>query len=49
MVVVVLLDISVPMTATVAITTTCNMVIMVEVARGNVSKTAAVLIMRCET
>ena len=49
MVVVVLLDISVPMTATVAITTTCDVAIMVEVARGNVSKTAAVVIMRCET
>ena len=45
MVVIVLLDVSVPMTETVIITTTCGVVIMVEVVRGNVSKTAVVVIM----
>ena len=45
MVVVVLLDISVPITATVAISTTCDTVIMVEVVRVHVSKIAVVVIM----
>ena len=40
-----LLDVSVPMTAIVAITTTCDVVIIVEVVRGNFSKTVAVVIM----
>ena len=49
MIVVVLLDVLVPMIAIFSITTTCDVVIMVEVARGIVSKTAVVVIMRCET
>ena len=45
MVVVVLLDFLMPMTVTVTIITMCNVVIMVEVVRENVSKTVVVIIM----
>ena len=43
MVVIVLLDVSVPMTETVTIATTCGVVIMVEVVRGNVSKIVVII------